>query len=335
DAKQARAEIARRLLAAETKILEFDDAAGSIANRKFGSIALVAVAAVFVPAIAALTYSTLGSPSMETQPLAARVLAEQNTQVVAGNDGAQIRDLVERAEAHLQANPNDGRGWEVLAPIYFRLGRGEEARAAYANAIRMLGENGSRLSGMGEVEVAIAGGVVNEAAKESFEAAILLDSNDGRSLFFLGLEKAQSGAAEAAIDIWQSLAQNPNSQQEWRAIAARQLAALSSSQNIDSASAPPIDQDAVDQLQSMSAEDRQVMIEGMVSQLDARLTEQGGTVEEWLRLIRARVVLNQLEMAMNDLGRALETFSQEEDKLRQIRALAIELNLSEEAVKSQ
>ncbi|MEM8541125.1 MAG: c-type cytochrome biogenesis protein CcmI, partial [Pseudomonadota bacterium] len=164
DAKQARAEIARRLLAAETKIQEFDDAAGSIANRKFGSIVLVAVAAVFVPAIAALTYSTLGSPSMETQPLAVRVLAEQNTQVVAGNDGAQIRDLVERAEAHLQANPNDGRGWEVLAPIYFRLGRGEEARAAYANAIRMLGENGSRLSGMGEVDVAIAGGVVNEAA---------------------------------------------------------------------------------------------------------------------------------------------------------------------------
>ncbi|MEM7291705.1 MAG: c-type cytochrome biogenesis protein CcmI, partial [Pseudomonadota bacterium] len=42
DAKQARAEIARRLLAAETKIQEFDDAAGSIANRKFGSIVLVA-----------------------------------------------------------------------------------------------------------------------------------------------------------------------------------------------------------------------------------------------------------------------------------------------------
>ena len=36
---------------------------------------------------------------------------------------AQIETLVARIEVHLQSNPKDGRGWEVLAPVYMQLGR--------------------------------------------------------------------------------------------------------------------------------------------------------------------------------------------------------------------
>ena len=335
DAEQARTEIARRLLAAQAKISEFDDATKATADRKFGSIAITAIAVLFVPTISVFTYYSLGSPTMEAQPLQARILAAQNQQLAANEEGEQLRALVEKAEAHLQANPEDGRGWDVLAPIYFRLGEGEKSRDAFVKAINILGENAQRLAGLGEVEVAMAGGIVNAEAKTRFEVAAFLDPNDGRSQFFLGLADAQSGNVKRATGIWQSLSQNPNSPSEWRTVAARQLAALSPSQSIDDASAPSIDQDTINEVQSMSDEDRQAMIEGMVSQLNTRLTEEGGSVEEWQRLIRARVVLDQREMAKNDLSRALEAFASEAENADKLRALASELNLSNEAVETQ
>ena len=71
---------------------------------------LAASAAVLaVPLLGLGLYGVLGSPGLPSQPLAARL--------------AKIRpmpvdELVARAEAHLAANPGDGRGWDVLAPIY-------------------------------------------------------------------------------------------------------------------------------------------------------------------------------------------------------------------------
>lgn len=70
------------------------------------------------------------------------------------------------------------------------------------------------------------------------------------------------------------------------------------------------------------------MIQGMVSQLDSRLAEQGGSVEEWQRLIRARIVLDQKEDAMLALQRALEAFADDQEKAELIRSFAAELNLS-------
>ena len=77
------------------------------------------------------------------------------------------------------------------------------------------------------------------------------------------------------------------------------------------------------------------MIEGMVDQLDSRLTENGGSVEEWQRLIRARVVLNQEETAKLDLVRAVKAFANDEEKINLLRALAAELNLSEGTLETQ
>ena len=87
---------------------------------------------------------------------------------------------------------------------------------------------------------------------------------------------------------------------------------------------PPV----VDEAQAMESEDRQAMIQGMVSQLDARLVEQGGSVEEWQRLIRARVVLDQKEDAILAVQRALVAFEDDQQKAESIKAFATELNLS-------
>ena len=47
--------------------------------------------------------------------------------------------LVAQVEAHLEKNPEDGRGWEVVAPVYMRLGRFDDAVKARRNALRING----------------------------------------------------------------------------------------------------------------------------------------------------------------------------------------------------
>ncbi|TGV50678.1 c-type cytochrome biogenesis protein CcmI, partial [Mesorhizobium sp. M2D.F.Ca.ET.160.01.1.1] len=98
-------------------------------------------------------YVKLGSPDLPSQPLSERL----------GKNPADssVDELVARAEAHLAANPSDGRGWDVLAPVYLRMQRFADAAAAYRNAIRLDGDSAVRQAGLGEAIAGAAGGIVS------------------------------------------------------------------------------------------------------------------------------------------------------------------------------
>ena len=59
-------------------------------------------------------------------------------------------ELVARVEAHLEQNPEDGRGWEVVGPVYMRLGRYDDAVKARRNTLRLLGPTAGREADLGE-----------------------------------------------------------------------------------------------------------------------------------------------------------------------------------------
>ena len=80
-------------------------------------------------------------------------LAERAQQPLATRS---IETLVLQVETHLAANPEDGRGWEVLGPVYLRLGRFEDAVKARQNALRLLGATPAREADYGEALVAAA-----------------------------------------------------------------------------------------------------------------------------------------------------------------------------------
>ena len=82
-------------------------------------------------------YLTLGSPQTCRASRWRRGCAAQET-------NPSIERLIAQVEDHVQRNPNDGRAWEVLAPVYMRIGRFDEAVAAWRNAIRLNGSNASR-----------------------------------------------------------------------------------------------------------------------------------------------------------------------------------------------
>ena len=170
EADAARVEISRRLLAAA-------DAQHSppavLAPWRRRSVAVAALIALPFGAVA--LYLALGFPGLPDQPLAARAVGPENRSIAA---------LVAQVEDRLERNPQDGRGWEVLAPVYMRLGRFDDAVKARRNAVRLLGASPTREADLGEALVAAANGVVTAEAKAAFDRALALDARDPRAKFF-------------------------------------------------------------------------------------------------------------------------------------------------------
>lgn len=142
---------------------------------------------------------------MPAQPLAAR-LADPN---------GDINVLIAKAENHLAVNPNDGAGWDLLAPIYMRNGRIEEAVDAYDRAIRLLGPTPARLGGYAEALVVQSDGLVTTKAQEAFQQALTIDPNDPRSEFYLALGLKQEGKKEEALTAFNRLVATSPADAPW------------------------------------------------------------------------------------------------------------------------
>jgi cytochrome c-type biogenesis protein CcmH len=211
EAKFAGVEVGRRLLAAADNIADFSQ--NSTARR---AAALVALAGI--PAVALGLYLLLGSPDLSGAPLSSRLAAAPENQ--------DIALLVRRVESHLAELPDDGRGWEILAPIYLRMGRVNEAVKARTNALRLLGGNAEREVDLGEALVAEANGVVTAEARAAIERASVLDPRHPKARFFLGLAAEQDGRLKDAKIIWQGLVNDAPEGAPWLGVVRTALARL-------------------------------------------------------------------------------------------------------------
>src|ERR1700709_121309 len=180
EAEAARVEISRRLLAAADAERVAPPSANTTLRRAVAVIALVGL-----PLIAVALYLPLGSPRLPDFPLRPRAQAPGPSQ--------PFENLVAQVEAHLEKNPTDGRGWNVLAPVLARLGRFDDAVRAYRNSITYAGDSSGRRADLGEVLMAAAGGVVTSEAKAEFERAIALDPDEVKASYFLGLSAEHDG----------------------------------------------------------------------------------------------------------------------------------------------
>ncbi len=333
DAKQAHAEIARRLLQVEQRQKSAAHSSNFGNTNKFGRFAITSVALVFVPIFSLIIYSSVGSPSVEAQPLAARLAEIRTIQAAQQQNEIQLRDLVARAESHLRQNPEDGRGWEVLAPIYLRLGAFESAAKAYENSIRLLGDSAERLSGLAEAKVMFADGFVSAESVALFQKSISIDAANHRSQYYLAIGLAQSGHAQEAVQRLSAIALNEQAEGDWRIAAANAAAQISQEFRGANASdtlqsdAPAIDGETIEQLSSLPADERKDLIAGMVSQLADRLKTEGGSVGEWQRLIRSYFVLNQRDNAKSAILEALLEYEGNQGARQQLLNFSKELGL--------
>jgi cytochrome c-type biogenesis protein CcmH len=307
EAEHARAEAARRLLRAQS--------AGAYslgASRKAALIAALAAIAM-IPAVSLLLYSRLGRPNQPDMPLEARLQSAP-----AGGD---LAGAVAQIEQHLRDHPDDGRGFEVVAPYYFRTGRIDEAIHAYSEALRLLGPTADRQAALGEARLAQSEGKGFDAPRADFEAALALDSSNPKARYYLGLIAAQRGDREKAKDLWTKLLANAPPDAPYAGLVKRQLAGL------DAATAGAPASREGEAIAALPDDERRKTIASMVERLAARLHAQGGDAEGWSKLIRAYSVLGEPEKARQALIDARGALNGSPAELERVEALARQLNI--------
>jgi cytochrome c-type biogenesis protein CcmH len=316
DAEYAKAEIGRRLIAVAG---EAEKSADCPTGRR-GMTATGVIVTALVPVVGLSFYLLLGSPQLPDQPLEARL----------ANPGNNMALLVAKAERHLAQNPNDGAGWDLLAPIYFRALRLEDAEVAYRNAIRLVGTNPERLSGLGETLVAKTDGIVTEDARLAFEESVRLEPNNPRARFYVALGLEQAGRKDDARAAFEALAKDSPADAPWMELVQQHIAATGGAPAA-TAQAPkgPTPED-VAAAEGMSEGDQQDMIRGMVESLAARLKDDPNNLDGWLRLVRSYSVLGDKQKAAEALKAGLENFPADGEQGQQLIALGREVGIAAE-----
>ena len=324
EAVVARNEAARRLMAA-SRVVPHDVRAGSPRVARWVALAVV----LLIPVGTLGLYTYVGEPNMKDEPLEARLKADP-----AKMDMAAIMAKLERTVA---ANPNDGRGWSLLARMYTQLGRTEGAANAYRQEIRLFGPSEERLSALGEDETVLADGHVTPEAVQHFEAAAKLDPRSPRARFYLALAAEQGGDKTRAVTIWKAIIADGPANAPWIPPIQARIAAATG----EPPAPPPMamnDASTGDAagggraklaaaVAAMPAGQQQQMIHGMVDRLAQRLQANGGDIEGWLRLVRAYGVLQEQDKAKSALADARRNFASDDGAKKRLDALAHELGL--------
>jgi len=298
EAEAARVEVSRRLIAAadaaesEKPALE----SSSLWRRRVTAIAGL----VLLPVGAVALYLTLGSPDLPGASLASRVQTP--------SEADKVETMIAQVEDHLARNPKDGRAWEVLAPVYMRLGRYDNAVRAWRNAISLNGSSASREADLGEALVFAANGVVTAEAKSQFERALALDGQDVMANFYLGMAADQDGRRADAEKIWRDLLARAPPGAPWVELVRHSLDRTAPAVGTAIASptpggsgAPPADHD----------------VNAMVERLANRLKKDGSDAQGWVQLVRSYRALGQFDKAQAAVADARRALANDPDKLRQ------------------
>jgi cytochrome c-type biogenesis protein CcmH len=315
EAQAARVDISRRLITA-ADVAEFAHSlpiGSSLWRRRAITIAAVGL----LPLVAATLYLTLGSPELPGQPLEA--------QLRAAHENRSIANLVSQAEAHLERDPDDACGYEVLAPGYLRLARFDDAVNARRKLLALSGENAERQSDLGEALTAAANGIVTVDAKTAFDRALVLDPKELKATFFIGLAAKQDGDRAKAATIWRDMLEGAPRDTPWLPKVREALARVRGAPTITATPGPSAEDVAA--AGNMSEKDRSEMIRGMVAQLADRLMENGNNIEGWQRLLRAYMVLGERDKVHAAAADAKRALAKDPDKLRRIEHMINSLGL--------
>lgn len=349
DAQRLRAEIGRKVLDADRR------AALSAPAARDGRALWPAVALAAMLAGAVALYLREGVPGAPDMPLAERFAAAD----------AAYRDRPSQAEAEAAAparpapdlsqadpeylamidqlrdavgrNPDDQQGLALLASNEMRLGNLAAARAAQQRLVDLRGDQADavQLMQLATLMVDAAGGVVTPEAEAVLRRALTLDPTQPQARYLQGVLLIQNGRPDRAFPLWRGLLDEGPEGAPWIApirAAIQDLAWLAGDDEYR-APAPPAadlpgpDADALAAAEDLSPEDRARMIQDMVDRLQQRLATEGGSPEEWARLIAALAMLDQRDQATAILTEARQRFGSAPDALAPIERAATEAGL--------
>lgn len=354
EAEASRTEISRRLLAAADEAER--EKPGETAPRgltvgiSLGVLALAVVSTVGI-------YAVLGMPGMPDQPLADRErlraearanrpsqtemeerfrahLDEQGFEPPAAP--AETLALIDRLETVLADRPDDADGHRLLAGSLSRIGRPFEARAAQQKVIDIMGEDASArdLINLAELSILAANGYVSPQAEDALDAGLRLEPTNPIGRYYAGLTLLQADRADLAYPIWEGLLREGPPDAPWIPAIRADIAEVARLAGLPPPDVPAMNlpgpsAEDMQAAEAMDQEDREAMIAGMVAQLESRLADEGGTPEEWARLISSHAILGNTDHASDILEEARRTFAGDDAALGVINDAASNAGLDQ------
>ena len=187
DFEQAKSELQRRLLEeVQPDTVASPEGAGS---RKTALALLVAL-----PLLAIAGYALLGNP---------RALDPMQTQAKVSPQ--QFEEMLGKLVDRLQKNPDDAKGWAMLARSYKVLGRLAEAADAYGRAVALNDQDAALFSDYAETLSQMNGGKLQGKPSELIARALKIDPEDPQSLFMAGVAASERSDFAGAADYWSRL----------------------------------------------------------------------------------------------------------------------------------
>lgn len=346
EADRLRTEVSRRLLEAD-RTAQSSSRIGST-----GGIAAAAALMLVLIGASYWAYTRLGAPGYPDLPLAHRfamseeLRANRPSQAAMEEQAAATRPapitpeadfaaLMDQLRQAVQDRPDDPRGLELLAANEARLGNLPQARAAMEGLLRVKGDTATAEdhAALAELMIMAAGGLISPEAETQLTRALTLDARNGTARYYYGLMAAQVGRFDRTFALWRPLLAEGPPDAPWIAPVRAQIEDVAMRAGIQftlppAAGLPGPDADTVTAAEDMAPEDRQAMIEGMVAQLGQRLATEGGTVEEWARLISSLSVLDRKAEAQEIYAEALMRFEGSPSQQSFLREAALNAGLT-------
>jgi len=253
-----------------------------------------AAVALSMPVLALGLYLQLGTPAAIEPAVAAKV------------DNQQIRQMVDTLAAKLKANPDNPKGWAMLARSYKVMGRFDEAKQAFEKAGNLVNTEPDLLVDYAELLGILADNKLEGKPQQMIDEALRINPEHPMGLMMAGVAAYQRADYPGAVARWEKLLglippDSPDAQQMQANIAdARAKAGMPAG---ESNKLPPVPEGAG---AGMTADN----INQMVDRLAARLKNQPDDLPGWARLARAYKVQGRLDEAANayaKTGKLLDT----------------------------
>ncbi|MCO4776320.1 MULTISPECIES: c-type cytochrome biogenesis protein CcmI [Lentibacter] len=340
DAERIRTEVGRRVLAADAQLAIADV---SSQQPRALTIVIAATIALILTGGGVAIYTQLGTPGLGDLPHKARLQASQDLYSSRSSHEAFLArlpvrnapqqeagylELVERLREAVASRPDELQGQQFLAQSEARLGNYAAARAAQSAVIRLKGEavGASDFVTMAQMYITEADGYVSPEAEAALRRALRADRTDPVARYFLGQMWLQNDRPDRAFGLWSQLLNEGPEEAPWIAPIRQSiddiawLAGVEYTQPAPSEMATDMPGPTVQDIENageMTPEERQEMVQSMVQRLNDRLATEGGTPEEWARLIsaygslgdegRARAIWLEAQQRFADTPDALET----------------------------
>ena len=345
EAARTRLEVSRRLLEADRAVQAAAED-GSAQAPRWATVALGAVLLVAVPGGAFGLYQWLGAAGLPDAPLRARfaaadaTYAARPTQDEAEKEAAAMRGplpeldaqfttLMERLRTAVAERPNDLSGLDLLAVNEMNMGNFRAGWEAQRRLVALKGEaaTAADYARLGEFMTVAAGGLVTADAEAAFSAALDRDRSNGMALYYLGMLMGQNDRPDRAFRLWDAALRASAPNDPWVPVIAQNIDTLAWLAGESEYTAPmpagggPTEAD-IAAAEGMDPAARAEMIRGMVESLNARLANEGGSGEDWARLISALRSLGEEARADAILTEARQKFAALPEDAAKIEAAA-------------